>query len=341
MQISRVEFFKRTLIVLAVALVPVLVWVLFDVILIIMGAILIAVLLRLGAEPFTRWLRLPQGIALIVSTLIIIAVAGEAAYLFGTRIGGELEDVLQRAGAAQKAIAATLQGSEWGRLLLSHVGSGNLSVTEVATRVFTVSASFVEAVVVSLVAGIYLAAQHALYWEGFIQLFPREWRSNVIETTDDIANALRLWLIGQLVQMLLIGLLSTGAVWLIGLPSPLALGLIAGMAEFIPYLGPIVAAVPAVLVAATQNLHAVIWTLVAYVLIHQVEGNLAVPLIQRRMVFVPPAVILLGMVAISFLFGSVAIVFAAPIAVVLFVLIKKVYVRDSLGEPTPIPGEPG
>ncbi len=157
---------------------------------------------------------------------------------------------------------------------------------------------------------------------------------------DDVAIALRLWLLGQLIQMLLIGALSTLAVMLIGLPSPAALGLIAGVAEFIPYVGPILAAIPAMLVAATQSFDAVLWTIAAYLIIHQTEGNLIVPIVQRYLVYVPPAVILLGIVAITSVFGSVAIIFATPIAVVVFVLVKKVYVRDGLGEPTPLPGEP-
>jgi predicted PurR-regulated permease PerM len=83
----------------------------------------------------------------------------------------------------------------------------------------------------------------------------------------------------------------------------------------------------------------VLWTLAAYILIHQVEGNLVLPLVQRHMVFIPPAVLLLGIVAISSLFGIIATLFAAPIAVVLFVLVKKLYVRAGLGEETRIPGE--
>jgi predicted PurR-regulated permease PerM len=88
--------------------------------------------------------------------------------------------------------------------------------------------------------------------------------------------------IGRLIQMLLIGGLCTAAVWFIGLPSPLALGVIAGLAEFVPYLGPLIAAVPAILVASTQGLNAVLWTVVGYLVIHQIEGNLVVPLIQRH-----------------------------------------------------------
>jgi predicted PurR-regulated permease PerM len=252
----------------------------------------------------------------------------------------ELQDVLKRAASAQSSITTMLQGSELGRLVLSHVQRGNLAVTDVVTRVFTVSANFVEALVVTAITGIYLAVQPSLYRDGLAMLFPRQWRANALETGTDIINALRLWLLGQLIQMLLVGVLSGVAVWMIGLPSPFALGLIAAVSEFIPYLGPILAAVPALLVAATKSLDAVLWTLVAYIIIHQTEGNLIVPLIQRHIIFIPPAIILLGIVAISFVFGTVAMIFAAPMAVVVFVLVKKVYVRDSLGEPTPIPGEP-
>ena len=117
------------------------------------------------------------------------------------------------------------------------------------------------------------------------------------------------------------------------------LGLIAGVAEFIPYLGPILAAIPAGLVAVTKGTDALIWTIIAYILIHQAEGNLIGPIVQREMLYIPPAVILLGIISISFLFGAIAIVFAAPMVVMLFVLIKKLYVRETLGEKTSIPGE--
>ncbi|HEU4660487.1 MAG TPA: AI-2E family transporter [Pseudolabrys sp.] len=339
MRSNTADIFKRSAIFIAVALVPVLVWYLFEVVMIAMGAVLVAVLLWLGAEPLTRWLRLPHGLALCISGLFIILVVGGTGYLFGAQISTEFQDVFNRAAQAQTTIMSQLQSSELGKLVLSHVKGESLPITTVVTRVFSISANFLEALVVTIIAGAYIAAQPKLYRDGLLLLFPRRMRPNMRETIEDVANALRLWALAQLIQMVLIGILSTIAVWLIGLPSPLALGVIAGITEFIPYLGPILAAIPAVLVAATKDMHAVIWTILAYVVIHQTEGNLIVPLIQQHMVYIPPALILLGIVAIGFMFGPVAIIFAAPILVVVFVLVKKLYVRDSLGEPTPIPGE--
>jgi predicted PurR-regulated permease PerM len=338
---NKLEFFERAVIVLLVALVPVLVWFMFDVILVVVGAIIVAALLRLIAEPFASWGRLPQAVALTISGAIIVGALAGAAYLFGTRIDAELTDVLERATTAAASITTQLQGSDLGKIVLSHIqGGSGFSLPTLVTSLFSVSVTFIGAFVVTVIAGFYLAAQPGLYRRGLGQLFPLEWRGNVDETLDDIGRGLQLWLIGVLIQMVLIGILSTAAVWLIGLPSPLALGVIAGLAEFIPYLGPIIAAVPAVLVAVTKGGDATLWTIVAYLVIHQIEGNLIAPLIQRRMVYIPPAVMLLGIVTILSLFGGVSIIFAGPIAVMVFIAIKKLYIRDGLGEPTQLPGEP-
>ncbi len=337
---TTVEFFKRAVIVVLVALVPVLLWFLFDVILIVIGAILIAVLLRLVAEPFTRWAKLPDAIALVCSGLLTAAVVAGAAYLFGTQVTGELTDVMQRANSAVTGFMQQLQKSPTGNVILQHIkGGGGLSFPSLISSVFSVSISFFEAVVITVIAGFYLAAQPALYRSGLGKLFPRRMREEANETIDDIGVGLRLWLIGQLIQMVLIGALSTAAVWFIGLPSPLALGVIAGFAEFVPYIGPLIAAVPAILVASTQGIDSVLWTTIAYLVIHQIEGNLIVPLIQRQLIFIPPAVMLLGIVTILFVSGGVSVMFAGPIAVIVFIAIKKLYVRETLGERTLLPGE--
>jgi predicted PurR-regulated permease PerM len=339
--LTTAEFFKRTLIVLSVALVPLLIWFLFDVILIVVGAILIAVLLHLVAEPLTRWCKLPQSLALVLSGSLIIGLVGGAAYLFGTQIEAELADVVDRANAAATHIVALLQQSPAGKMILAHMqGSDGFSIPSFLRGIFFVSANFLEALVVTVIGGFYLAAQPKLYRDGLGTLFPRPLRAEANETIEDIGRGLRLWLIGELILMALIGTLVAIAVWLIGLPSPLALGVIAGLAEFVPYLGPIVAAIPAVLVAITKGGSFVFWTVIAYLLIHQLEGNLIAPMIQRRLIFIPPAVMLLAIVIILFVFGGVSVVFAGPLAVIVFIAIKKLYVRDNLGEATALPGEP-
>lgn len=335
---TNADFAKRSAIFVALALTPILIWLLFDVILIIIGALLIATLLEVGTYPF-QLLRAPRPLALLVSGFLILAILGGAGYLFGASIASEMQDILQRIEEARQGIGHEVQASPFGQFLISHIKNANVPIAELVGGFFRISATFLIAVLVTIFAGIYIAAQPALYREGVSMLFPFRSRREVNETIDHLADGLRLWLLGQLVQMAIIGLLSGIAVWLIGLPSPLALGVIAGVTEFVPYLGPIVAAIPSVLVAVTLSPSAIAWTIAAYVLIHQTEGHLVTPLIQRQMVYIPPAVILFGIAAISSLFGLAGTIFAAPLTVAVFVLIKKLYVRDSLGEETALPGE--
>lgn len=339
MQPTYADTLKRSLIFVAVAILPLFVWYLFDVILIAFGAIIVAMLLWLGAEPFLRWLSLRQDIALALSGLLIVMIVGAIFVLFGTRVALQLQDVFQRTASGASGVAQTLRQSEWGSLALNHIAGSNVSLTDLFGSFLRISSSVLEGAVIAVISGIYLAAQPRLYLDGLIQLLPPEAHVRAAERIEAIGNALRLWLIGQLIRMVIIGALAMIALLLIGVPSALALGLIAAVGEFVPYVGPIVAAIPAILIAMSVGPTAALWTVGAYIAINQIEGHLVIPLIQRHFVFIPPAVILLGIVAVTELFGPASFVFAAPLSVVIFIAIKVFYVRDTIGEETRVRGE--
>ncbi len=339
MRVATREFVKRTAIVVALLPLPLLAWYLRYFFLVFVGALLVALLLELISEPLVRWFRLPEGVALAIAGLFVLVAIGGSGYLFGTQLASELQDVFSRADKAMRTLIDELHRSQLGQMALSHLQGSDFSITGFLGSFVTLSARLLEAAILTVAAGVYLAAQPDLYRKGTAQLFPLGRQAFVEETIDDIGRALRLWLLGQAIQMCLIGALTTAAVWLIGLPSPIALGAIAGIAEFIPYLGPILASIPAVLVATTNGFYPALWTIVAYLIIHQIESNLIVPMVERRLVFVPPAVLLLSIVAVTEIFGTIGIIFAAPMTVIVFVAVKKLYVRDSLGQPTELPGE--
>lgn len=328
---STAEFSKRAAIVIALAFTPFLIWLLFDGILIIVGAILFALLLDVVAQPF-RFLRLPRGVALVLAGILIASVLGVAGYVFGRGTLSEMQDVMLRAGQAEKAAVQALQQSELGRTLIAHTHGDNLPLTHFFGQLFRVSVSFILGVLVSIFSGIFLVAQPSLYRQALTMLFPPEQHRKVNDTLDAIAKALRLWILGLLFETLIVGVLAGLAVWSIGLPSPLALGVISGAAEFVPYVGPILAILPSVLVAATVNVKAMAWTFGAYILIHQFEGNLIMPIIQRQLIHIPPAIMLFSIVMFGLLFGPAGTIFAAPITVVLFVMVTRLYVQDTLHE---------
>ena len=125
---------------------------------------------------------------------------------------------------------------------------------------------------------------------------------------------------------------------IIGVPSALTLGLLAALLEFVPFIGPIVAAVPAILLGFAAGPDKAIWVAFLFVAIQQFEGNVLEPMVQQRAVDLPPALLLFALVAGGLVFGVAGILLAAPLTVVLYVLVKKLYVQEALGTPTPLPG---
>jgi len=193
--------------------------------------------------------------------------------------------------------------------------------------------------VLVIVAGVYLAARPRFYRDGCLLLFPQRVRDNVGTAADNAGRALQLWLVGQLISMVLVAVMTTAGLYLIGMPSALALGLLAGLAEFVPVAGPILSVIPAVLVAFSQDWSTVLWVLALYLVVQQVESNVILPFVQRRTVDLPPALTLFALVAFGVLFGPLGILLATPLTVVCYVAVKQLYLRDTLEEDTSVPGE--
>jgi predicted PurR-regulated permease PerM len=113
---------------------------------------------------------------------------------------------------------------------------------------------------------------------------------------------------------------------------PIALGMIAFVFTFVPYVGPIAAAVPALLVGFTVSPTHALYVGLLYFAVQMVEGNLLTPLVQQQMVKMPPAVTIVAQVLMGVLLGAVGVVFATPLAACALVLTKMLYVEDLLGD---------
>ncbi|MHB2205770.1 AI-2E family transporter [Methylobacterium sp. CM6257] len=309
-----------------------LVWCLHVAVLLAFAAVLLAMLLRLLARPLDRFTPLAYSLCLALAGMLILALLAWTVFLFGTQAWSEFDTLLSRIQQGSEAIREHLSGSGIGRALLAQFDHAASMMGAMVQEALASGISALEAIVVIGFSAAYLAAQPALYRDGTLLLVPHRHRHQAAETLECVGHAVRLWLVGQLIEMAIIGALTAGATWLIGLPTPLALGLIAGITEFVPYLGPIVAAVPALLAAVSQGPGLVLWTLGSYLAIHLFEGNVLMPLLQRWLVSVPPALMLLGMTAFGLLFGVLGVILAAPMVVALFTAVRKLYVKGTLGK---------
>lgn len=314
-----------------------------SVLLLLFGAVVIGVILRAASSPLRRWTPLPEPVAVLAAVLILITVLGVSGWLFGSQISGELAKLWSRLPDAWQRLEARLGDSRLGDRLLQMLHETSLpGSSDVASRLTTFASALTNAATNLLIvffAGIYLALKPAKYRDGLVMLFPKGRADQVRSVFDNSGRALRLWLLGQLVSMVTVGVLTGVGLALAGVPSAAGLGLLAGLAEFVPLVGPLLSAVPGLILAASVGGDTMAWALVVYLAVQQLESNLITPLVEKRAVSIPPAMTLFGVLALGVLFGPLGVVLATPLVVVIYVAVKQVYVRDTLGHETEIPGE--
>lgn len=336
---SNWTFFCRTLIAAAVIVGGLLIWQLSQALLLFFGAILIGVLLSGASGWIAGRTPLPRLLALTAVVLLIVAIIAAIGVLFGTQISNQLAELGDRLPAALNDFGQRIGIADLTARIEEQISSNTGSILSGIAVFATSLISVLSNMILIVVAAVFLAAQPDLYRNGALKLFPEEQQPELADTMDISARALRQWLLGQLISMLIVGSLVAIGLSLIGIPSPLALGLIAGVAEFVPLIGPIFGAIPALVLAFSQDWSSVIWTGVLFIAIQQIESNMITPLIQRRMVLLPPVLTLFAIVCFTLLFGPLGLIFATPLAVVTYVFVTRLYIRELLQEPAEVPGE--
>jgi predicted PurR-regulated permease PerM len=190
--------------------------------------------------------------------------------------------------------------------------------------------------------GLFFSLNPRRYVQGLLKLVPRVHRERALEVLQEVGGKLQWWFVGQLCSMFTIGVLTFIALTIIGVPMALTLALIAGLANFIPNFGPLIAGTPAVLVALAPDAgagdHGLLnvaragWVIVAYVIVQFMEGWVITPFFQAKAVELPPALLVLSQVFLALLLGPLGLIFATPIVVASLVLVRMLYVEDVLGD---------
>jgi predicted PurR-regulated permease PerM len=191
----------------------------------------------------------------------------------------------------------------------------------------------VAAVVLVFFLSIYFSLDPLEYLEGALRVFPPSSRPRVRLALENAGEALRKWLIAQLVAMVIVGVLVGVSLALLGVPLALLLGTLAALLEFIPVVGPVLFTIPGLLVAFTKGPAVALYALLAYLVVQQLESNVIIPLLQRWALRLPPVISLLSVLAGGLLFGPMGVVIATPMAVVVIELVKRLYVEETIEHP--------
>lgn len=318
-------FTWKVLIVAGIAAFALFLWRIADALLLIFTGVLFAILLQRLAGLVKRFTGLSQGWGLAVVLVSLVALIGGGVWLLGQSVAAQIDQLRDQITNAVNQLPVPIhdqlveQGKQWPWMSrLQSVATG---------------AAFVigDAIVV-LFAAIYLAASPGVYRRGVVLLVPPRGHDRAREVLDVTGDALWKWLIGQLAAMAAVGTMTTVGLWALGIPAAPALGMVAGLLEFVPLIGPFLAAVPAVLIAFAQSPNDALWVAGLYLLIQQVEGNLITPLLQKSVVDLPPVVTIGAIAAGGVLFGLMGMFLATPLAVVALVLVNMLYIEGELGE---------
>lgn len=306
---------------------------LFDVLLLFFAAALLAVVFRTPSEWLARRTGLDVRITLGIVLVLIAGLSALAAWLVGHSLVTQLEGVWQRVPQAIDELRGRTQDiavvGEAVENAAQSQSAGSVARTGLAALMATVSA--ITDIGLILFVAVLLAAQPDTYVRGVLHLIPKRRRQRAQQVVEEVGHVLRRWTLGQLLLMALVGTLTYTGFRLIGVEYAGALGLLAGGLTFIPFLGSLVAGVVAVLVALTQGVDAALYAAAIYTGVQIIE-NVCEPFVQQRAVYLAPALLLFSQVTLGTLAGIPGIVLATPLAAVIIVVVKMLYVKDVLGD---------
>jgi predicted PurR-regulated permease PerM len=317
-----------------------LLWQLRGVVLLVFGAAIVAALLRAFSDPLTRATGLSERVAVPLVAVLLLLVLALCLWALGEPLARQLQELRTALPRAWSAAREWLEKSAFGLKVLELGDDVTRDFVIPWARlagVATVATGALADVVLIVLMGVYLAVDPGLYKRGLLRLVPPARREAVGDALGRSGDGLKRWLAGQGVGMLVVGLTVGIGLALLGMPVAPALGFIAGLLEFVPFLGAIASALLSVLVAFAQGPQQALYVAIFFIVVQQFEGNVVVPFVQRWAVHLPPVLSLLAVVVFGALFGVPGVVFGTPLMVVTLVLVDRLYVgaieSSSAGSP--------
>lgn len=328
-----------SLIIIAIVGMIALVWLAIKVVLLFLAAVLLGLFLRMTADlvaRVTHWSHREAFVAAICGLACVLTAAG---WLLAAPISSQVNDLVTQLPQALAHAEDLLRRYSWGQALLAHLRDGNglLSQTgEWIKRlpvVFSLSFQGVVDILVILFAGFFLALQPELYIDGLLHLLPLPRREQGREVICNVGAALRRWLLGQMISMIIIGILSWTGLSLLNVPAAGILGLLAGLLDFVAVAGTMASGFIACVFALLKSLSCALYVVCLFAGLHLLEQQLLMPLIQKRATRLPPVLTVFSMLLFYTLFGFSGLLLAVPLMTVLLVVIQTLYVEQVIEHP--------
>lgn len=301
------------------------------------GGILLAAFLRALSDPIAHHSPLSPGWALTLLLVLLFGASVGASILFGPAAAEQMDQLMAQVPVTLELIREYFDRYDWGRQLVAALERFDPEATLARTQdLLSMGGWLLLQLLTVLFVGLFVAARPQLYTSGIVRLFPKRRRALAGDVMAMLGRTLRWFLLGRALAMTMVGLSTAAVLWLLGVPLAGLLGLLAGLLTFVPYLGPILGGVPILAVSLVESPILALWALLAYTAVQWIEGYILDPLIQQRMVELPPAITVTAQVLLGVLVGGVGIALATPLAAVVMVLVQMLWVREILDDPVAV-----
>jgi predicted PurR-regulated permease PerM len=317
----------------ALALVVILILIMrvaFNVMLMVLAGTLIAVYFNGLADAIERRTPLSRRICMLISVIGTFVLVGLLFWFMGTKVQQQVNALSEDFPKLVSKLETQIRGVPIGAQMLDNVsGNNSQKVINTAQNFFRTSFGVIGDIYIIIFLGIFFTVSPSLYKNGIISIVPRKGQSKAREIVDRLSKVLKGWLKGMMIAMVLIAVLSFTGLTVIGIPMALALAVIAGILNFIPNFGPIIAMVPAVLLGLVDSTQTAIIVAALYIVIQTLESNVITPTIQRRMINLPPALLIISQLLMGTLSGALGIILATPMLAIIMVLVEELYTKDN------------
>lgn len=312
----------------------VVVWRAADLLMLAFGSVIGAVVFRSTADKLQRLGLRNERASLLLGIALVLAAFGFTGWLLGVQFGAELARILGDLPGTLDAIRQALSTTRVGEAVVQATDDavGGSTIANRLGDLMLGGGQVLVNFVIVVVGAIFIATNPRSYVSGIVLLTPPSGRTAMKHAIGQASAALRLWLKAKLIEMTVMAVLISAALWVAGVPSWAALGLLGGLAEFIPYVGPALAMVPIVGIAATAGADVLWRALVAIVVVRVFEAYVLTPWLTRQVVRIPPALTLFVILGVGAVFGVYGLFFAGALLVIAFVMVRELYLRDTLGE---------
>ena len=220
--------------------------------------------------------------------------------------------------------SATAPSAAIAQRITEGLGGATRYLVSVVSNTLAAGAAFVLMVFLAM----YIGAEPRVYHGWLLSMVPATSRAQARRVMAEIGTVLHKWLLTQMIAMVVIGVVSMTALLLLDVKAPFALAFIAGLFEFIPTVGPILSAVPAILMAFVDSPEKALAVLIAYWGIQFLENNLLIPYLMRGGMDLPPAITLVAQALMTLLFGFVGLMVAVPLTATVLVPLRMLAERE-------------